>query len=156
MTNTMTPVRRRPHGFSYEAALRASSKVNWKVEDLIGGDKKFDYQRPFMPEGLARTSQLPFLDAREKLLLNHIRAHGYLYTFGLVEEFILPFLMDHARPLLSGDDQRIRALLQFAGEEAKHIDLFKRFRAEFQRSFQSECPLIGPPDAVAKEVLSKP
>ncbi|MEX0804382.1 MAG: hypothetical protein WD688_13860 [Candidatus Binatia bacterium] len=46
--------------------------------------------------------------------------------FGLVEEFILPYVVDHARPQLSGDDYRVRVLLQFAGEEAKHIHLFKR------------------------------
>ena len=47
--------------------------------------------------------------------------------FGLVEEFILPFAVDHAQAQLLGDDYQVRALLQFAGEEAKHIHLFKTF-----------------------------
>ena len=34
-----------------------------------------------------------------------------LHVFGLVEEFILPFVLDHARPLLAEDDQRTRAFL---------------------------------------------
>lgn len=106
-----------------------------------------------MPEALARIAPLDSLSAREKLLLNQIRGHGYLYQFGLVEEFILPFLLDHTRPRLAGDDARCRAFLQFAGEEAKHIDLFKRFRAEFKKGFSTECEVIGPPEAIAEAVL---
>src|SRR5215467_7905693 len=104
------------HGFSYAKALAASQKVNWRVEDIIGGTHRLDFRKPFMPESLARTGPLGFLDAEARLKLNQIRAHGYLYTFGLVEEFILPFVLDHARPMLAQDDLRTRALLQFASE----------------------------------------
>jgi hypothetical protein len=71
----------------------------------------------------------------------------------VVEEFILPFLVDHARPALRGDDYRIRALLNFAGEEAKHIQLFKRFHQAFVRGFPVECQMIGPSEAIGAEVL---
>jgi len=74
--------------------------------------------------------------------------------FGLVEEFILPYVVDHARPQLSGDDYRVRALLQFAGEEAKHIHLFKRFRQEFEAGFGSKCDFIGPAEDISRFVLS--
>jgi hypothetical protein len=74
--------------------------------------------------------------------------------FGLVEEFILPYVVDHARTQLSGDDHRVRALLQFAGEEAKHIHLFKRFREEFEDGFGSKCDFIGPAEDVKNFVLS--
>jgi hypothetical protein len=87
-------------------------------------------------------------------VLNQIRGHAYLSIFGLVEEFILPFVLDHARPHLSGDDYRVRALLQFAGEEAKHIQLFKRFKAEFDDGFGTSCQVIGPADAVASAILA--
>ena len=39
---------------------------------------------------------------------------------------------------LRDDDWRVRALLNFAGEEAKHIHLFKRFHAAFERGFPVE------------------
>jgi hypothetical protein len=45
-------------------------------------------------------------------------------------------------------------LLQFAGEEAKHIHLFKRFAEEFKKGFDTDCAVIGPPAAIAKKVLS--
>jgi len=85
-------------------------------------------------------------------VLNQIRGHEYLSIFGLVEEFILPFVLDHVREDLAGDD-RIRALLQFASEEAKHIQLFKRFEGVFVAGFGTECAVIGPSEAIAAEVL---
>ena len=70
-----------------------------------------------------------------------------------MEEFILPFVLDHARPQLNGDDERVRALLNFAGEEAKHIHLFKLFHKRFTDAFGTACDVIGPPEAIAGEVL---
>jgi hypothetical protein len=142
------------HNYSYQSALAASERVGWKVDDIIGGDKKLDFTKPFLPESLARVRTVNFLSDDEKRTLNQIRGFGYLIMFGLVEEFILPFVLDHARPQLSGNDYRVRALLQFASEEAKHIHLFKRFRQEFEQGFGHTCEVIGPPQAVAEKVLS--
>ncbi|MPZ78244.1 MAG: hypothetical protein GEU77_17170 [Deltaproteobacteria bacterium] len=142
------------HNYSYQSALETSERIAWRVEDLIGGDKKLDFTRPFMPESLAQIKQLSFLTRAEQLTLNQIRGHEYLSMFGLVEEFILPYVVEHARPQLSGDDYRVRALLQFAGEEAKHIHLFKRFRQEFENGFGSKCAFIGPAEDVSRFVLS--
>jgi hypothetical protein len=142
------------HNYSYQTALAASERIGWRVEDLIGGEKKLDFTKPFMPESLAQVKKLSFLSAQEQLTLNQIRGHEYLSMFGLVEEFILPYVIDHARPQLSGDDYRVRALLQFAGEEAKHIHLFKRFREEFDEGFGSKCDFIGPAEDISRFVLS--
>jgi hypothetical protein len=116
----------------FEAAYAASQKVHWEIEDIIGGDKTLDFGKPFMPESLARVEELGFMTPAEKKAMNQIRGHGYLYLFGMVEEFILPFVLDHARSHMNEDDYRTRALLQFAGEEAKHVHLFKQFRAAFR------------------------
>jgi hypothetical protein len=140
-------------GYSYQTALEASERIDWRVEDLIGGDKRLDFSKPFLPESFARVEPLTFLSQRERLALNQIRGLGYLYMFGLVEEFILPFVLDHARPQLHGDVYAMRALLEFAAEEAKHIHLFRRFREEFEQGFGTACQEIGPPDAIAKAVL---
>ncbi len=140
--------------YEYRDILAASEKVRWTVDDLMGPGQKLDFSRPFLPESLARVEPLDFLTPAEKRTLNQIRGNAYLCIFGVVEEFILPFVLDHVRPHLSGQDERVRAMLQFAGEEAKHIQLFKRFREEFERGFGTACAVIGPPDAIAKEVLS--
>jgi len=140
--------------YTYQSALAASEMIHWRIEDIIGGEKRLNFDRPFMPESLARVESLSFLTKEEQRVLNQIRGHAYLSIFGLVEEFILPFVLDHARPQLQSDDYRTRALLTFAGEEAKHIQLFKRFRQEFEDGFGSRCEVIGPPEAIAKEILS--
>jgi hypothetical protein len=140
--------------YSYQDTLQTSEKSNWRVADIIGGDKRLDFTRPFLPESLARLDPLDFLTSEEKVLLNQIRGYGYLYTFGLVEEFILPFVLDHVRAHLNDDDYRTRALLHFAGEEAKHIQLFKAFAAEFKQGFGTYCETIGPPEAISRAVLS--
>jgi len=140
--------------YSYEAILRASERVQWTVEDLIGADKRLDFEKPFMPEALARTTALDFLSASDRRTLNQIRGNAYLAIFGLVEEFILPFVMDHTRSHLGDGDPCVRAYLNFASEEAKHIDLFRRFRAEFERGFGRRCDVIGPPEPIAKQVLA--
>jgi hypothetical protein len=140
--------------YTYQETLTAAQKINWRIEDIIGGDKRLDFTKPFMPETLARVEGMDFLTTDEKRTLNQIRGNAYLYIFGLVEEFILPFVMDHARPQLQQDDYRTRALLQFASEEAKHIHLFKTFCEEFKRGFGTDCAVIGPPAAVAEKVLS--
>ena len=142
------------NNYSYQGALEASERIGWRVEDIIGGDKRLDFSKPFMPESLAQVRKLSFLSPEEQRTLNQIRGHEYLAMFGLVEEFILPYVVDHARPQLSGDDYRVRALLQFAGEEAKHSHLFKSFRREFEAGFGSKCEFIGPAEDVRKFVLS--
>jgi len=143
------------HDFRYPAILAASNRAAWQIDDVIGPGAALDFSRPFLPEAFARTAELDMLSGEERLTLNHIRAHDYLCLFGVVEEFILPFLMDHIRAdLPSDDDVRVRALLQFAAEEAKHIQLFKRFHTAFTAGFGHRCDVIGPPEAVARQVLS--
>jgi len=142
------------HDYTYEAVLAASEKVSWRVEDIIGGEKRLDFTKPFLPEALAQVAPLSFLTDHEKLVVNQIRGHNYLYLFGLVEEFILPFVLDYARSQLGQGDCRARAYLKFAGDEAKHIHLFKRFRQDFEDGFGVTCEVIGPPQEFARAVLA--
>ena len=74
------------HGYTYADTLAASERINWRVEDLLGEGKTLDFGTRFMPETLARVDGLAFLRTREQMVLNQIRGHGYLYTFGPVEE----------------------------------------------------------------------
>ncbi len=141
------------HQFTWSGVLAASSRAAWQLDDVMPEGAAFDFRRPFLPEKLARTADIPGVAPDERLLLNQIRGHEYLSMFGLIEEMILPFVLDHARPQLRDDDERVRALLGFASEEAKHIHLFKRFHAAFVRGFPVECGMIGPAEAIAAEIL---
>ena len=142
--------------YSFKNVLQRAERICWRVEDLINDEKTLNFSMPFMPEGLARTADLAFLSMDEKRTLNQIRGHAYLAIFGLVEEFILPFVVEHARPLITGEEYRARAFLEFAAEEAKHIHLFRRFREAFAAGFGTPCDVIGPSADIASHVLSRP
>ena len=149
----MTPIR---HNYDYGTTYRQALRINWKIEDIIGGDKTLDFQQPFLPETWVDATTLDFLSETEQLTVNHIRSHSYLYLFGLVEEYILPFLVDHTRTRIhKAEQEEIRALLHFAEEESKHIELFQCFGSEFHAGFGRTCEVIGPPDAIAKAILSQ-
>lgn len=141
------------HDFTYENVLASSLRAQWELDDVLRADQELDFTRNFMPEALARTAAAPGLNADERRTLNHISAHQYLHYFGVVEQFILPFVLDHARPMLNQDDFQVRALLNFAGEEAKHVHLFRRFTDAFARGFPVKCGMIGPPEELQKLVL---
>ena len=141
------------HNYKYGAILADALRVGWKVEDLIGGEKKLDFTRPFLPESLAGVKGLQCLGEAQKLRLNQIRGNSYLHLFGFVEEFILPYVLEHTQKRLHGDHMAVRALVTFAEEEAKHMHLFQRFGQEFAAGFPVKCGVIGPARDVAAAVL---
>lgn len=137
---------------SYERLLETSKRVNWRLEDIIGDDKTMDFSKPFLPESFARTAPLDFLSPAERLKLNQIRAFVYLAMFELVERCILPVIEDLAPPKPGQDPHRAPALAQFAAEEAKHIELFVRFRREFVEGFDVSCGFIGPAEDIGAAI----
>ena len=137
---------------SYERLLETSKRVNWRLEDIIGADKPMDFSKPFLPESFARTASLAFLSKAERLKLNQIRAFGYLAMFELVERCILPVIEDLTPSKPGQDPHRAPALAQFAAEEAKHIELFVRFRAAFVEGFDVACGFIGPADQIGAAI----
>ncbi|HEU4385575.1 MAG TPA: hypothetical protein VFR85_18970 [Anaeromyxobacteraceae bacterium] len=141
------------HNYTYRSNLEASQKVNWRIDDVIGG-RTFDFSKRFLPEALAGVEAIRCLSPREKLALNQIRGFTYLYLFGLVEEYILPSVIEHAGASAHGDDFEMRALLRFAEEEAKHIQLFKWFVNEFEKGFGTPCGVIGPAREIAAAILN--
>jgi hypothetical protein len=139
--------------YSYQAILNAAHKVTWQVNDIISDDKPLDFTKPFLPESLAQVQQINCLNQAEKLVLNQLRGHSYLYLFGLVEEFIVPSILDHTQQMGTSDITATQAFLCFAEEEGKHIELFRRFAAAFQAGFGRPCACIGPAKAIADVVL---
>ena len=138
---------------AYEATFRASLRAQWDLDSVLAPGQELDFSRNFLPQRLARIDELASLDPHERLLLNQISAHQYLSLFVIVEEFILPFLLDHTREAAGEDGYARRALLNFAGEEVKHMQMFRRFLDAFERGFPVRCEVIGPADAIGAEVL---
>jgi hypothetical protein len=148
----MTAIATNPNQ-AYVQSLNRAVKVNWQVEDIIGGDKRLDFSKRFMPEVLARVNKIACLNEAEKLILNQIRGNSYLHMFGLVEEFIVPSVIDHVKTTGLSDITATQALLHFAEEESKHIRLFRRFSEEFEIGFGSRCDGIGPIQEIVSAVL---
>ena len=138
---------------SYDSVLATSLKAAWHLDDVFPLDRDLDFSRNFLPESLARTAALTNLSTDEQRALNQIDAHQYLRMFAIVEEFIIPALLDHSLTMLRGEPEGLRAMLNFAGEEAKHIHMFDRFERAFVRQFPVECEMIGPSEAIGAEVL---
>lgn len=137
----------------YLSILKDAAKVNWQVEDVMGAGQSLDFTQPFLPESLAQTQILTCLSPAEQLKLNQIRGNSYLHLFGLVEEFILPLVMDHVKTIGCQDIEATQAYLGFAEQESKHIHLFRRFGEAFESGFGSPCDCIGPAQTVADFVL---
>jgi hypothetical protein len=135
---------------SYETLLEISKRVNWRIDDILG---PFDFSKSFLPETFARTSLLPFLSPEERLTLNHVRARGYLALFQLVENFVEPFVVKES---LAESNDRFRgiALKQFADEETKHMEMFRRVLKAFDDEFGVACGLIGPAENIKAAVLA--
>lgn len=139
--------------WTYESLYQLSLRPTWEIDDILAVGQELDFSRNMMPEKLARTSVLGMLEAGERRLLNQISAHQYLFMFRIFEESTLPFVLDPAQPMLSGDDWRVRAVLNFACEQAKHIHLFKRLLEAFDRGFPVARRTIGPVESIAKALL---
>jgi hypothetical protein len=140
------------HAYDYRSVRETSEKVNWKLEEVIEG-RTLDFTRPFLPESLAGVSAIRCLSPEEKLRLNQIRGFTYLSIFGLVEEYIVPSVVDHVRTGVRGNGDERRALLHFAEEEAKHIQLFQWFGEHFRQGFSTPCAVIGPAEEIAAAIL---
>jgi hypothetical protein len=137
--------------FNFRDVPSGQAPAAWQIGDVLPEGAALDLGRQFLPEALARTGDIGFLSPAERRILNQIRGHEYLSLFGVLEAFILPFVLKQARPEDGGAGDR--ALIQFASEEAKHIMLFQRFHDLFTEAFGSTCDVIGPAEAIARDIL---
>ncbi|MDP2341196.1 MAG: hypothetical protein Q8O67_09570 [Deltaproteobacteria bacterium] len=141
--------------FDYAGCIRNSEKVSWKVDDVMPPGTRLDFGRTFLPEGLAQTWSIPCLKNYQKLKLNQISANAYLNLFAFVEEFILATMVKHAQTDMFDGKGSVRALVRVAEEEAKHQELFHRYREAFDRDFGHPCGVLDSATAVAGVILAK-
>ena len=48
--------------YSYQGALEASERINWRIDDIIGGEKRLDFTKPFMSSAFSSATALSFLE----------------------------------------------------------------------------------------------
>ena len=94
----------------YAKCIEVSKRIRWDIDrDVIRG-RKFDFTKNFLPKGLSKIEQLPFLSAQERRMLSQIQGRTYANIFGLVERYIGAKILEISREHWLGDQTALEAL----------------------------------------------
>jgi len=72
----------------YARCIKASKRVRWDIDADVFRGRSFDFRRKFLPDGLTKVEELPFLSTDEQRAMSHVQGRTYACLFGLVERFI--------------------------------------------------------------------
>ncbi len=139
----------------YAKCIEVSKRIRWDIDrDVIRG-RKFDFTKNFLPNGLSKVEQLPFLSAQERRMVSQIQGRTYANIFGLVERYIGAKVLELSREHWLGDQIALEALVRFTDEELKHQELFRRIEAMIAEGMPAGYTFLPNPNDVARAVLSK-
>ena len=139
----------------YAKVIEVSKRIRWDIDrDVIRG-RKFDFTKNFLPKGLSKIEQLPFLSAKERRMVSQIQGRTYANIFGLVERYIGAKILEISREHWLGDQTALEALVRFTDEELKHQELFRRIEAMIAEGMPAGYTFMPKPNEVAGAVLSK-
>ncbi len=138
----------------YAKCVEVSKRIRWDTDrDVIRG-RLFDFSKPFLPEGLSKVAQLPFLGADEKRLFSQVQGRTYANMFAMVERFIGAKVLEISRGHWLGDQVALEALVRLTDEELKHQELFRRLEAMMAPGMPAGYRFLPQPNDVAQAVLS--
>ena len=140
--------------YTYAACLENAYKVNWRIDDVIGG-RAFDLEKRWLPMSLSGASRIGCLDEEEQRKLTQVEMAAYTHLFGYVEEFIAPKISSLAQDFEVDGREAFDALTNFAAEEVKHMNLFRQLRVLVDETLGFETLLLGGQAETARFVLSK-
>jgi hypothetical protein len=138
----------------YAQIVRSSKKAEWQIDRDLMQDRRFDFSRKFLPDGLSRIDHLTFLVADEARLLSQIQGRTYAYLFGLVERFISAKMLDQGRAHVFDDQLALEALVRFSNDEIKHQELFRRMETMIGSQLPAGYHQVADPNDVARAVLA--
>ncbi len=140
--------------YTYAACLENAYKVNWRIEDVLGG-KAFDLEKRWLPMSLSGASRIGCLSDEEKRKLTQVEMAAYAHLFGYVEEFIAPKISSLAQDHEVEGRDAFDALTNFAAEEVKHMTLFRQIRKRVDATLGFDTRLLGGQAETARFVLGK-
>jgi len=140
--------------YSYEECLQTAYRINWRIGDVIGS-QQFDRSRRWLPRALSGVDHISGLTEDEQTKLTHVEMGAYAHLFGYVEEFIAPRMLSLAQDFEIDNRAAFDALVNFAAEEVKHMNLFREVRRRVDQAIGFPLALIGNEKAVARVVLEK-
>jgi len=140
---------------AYQKTIEVSKRVRWDIDkDVIRG-REFDFSTSFLPDGLSKLGELPFLSEEDRRLMSQIQGRTYANMFGLVERFIDAKVLEISREHWLGDQHALEALVRFSDEELKHQELFRRVEILIGAGMPEGYRFLPQPNDVARVVLGK-
>ena len=138
----------------YAKCVEVSKRVRWDTDrDVIRG-RQFDFRKAFLPDGLSKAAQLPFLSADEKRLFSQVQGRTYANMFALVERFIGAKMLEISRGHWLGDQVALEAMVRLTDEELKHQELFRRLETMMAPGMPAGYQFLPQPNDVAQAVLA--
>lgn len=138
----------------YAKCVEVSKRIRWDIDrDVIRG-RAFDFGKKFLPDGLSKVEQLPFLTAAEKRLFSQVQGRTYANMFALVERFIGPKILEISKGHWLGDQVALEALVRFTDEELKHQEMFRRLETMTAPGMPPGYRFLPQPNDVAQAVLA--
>jgi hypothetical protein len=140
---------------TYAKAIEVSKRVRFDIDRDVIRARELDFSQKFLPDGLSKLRELPFLGAAEKRLFSQVQGRTYANMFGLVERFIGPKMLQASADHWLGDQTAFEALVRFTDEELKHQEMFRRMEALSASGMAPGYIFLPQPNDVAKVVLGK-
>ncbi len=138
----------------YAKCVEVSKRIRWDTDrDVIRG-RQFDFGKKFLPDGLSKVGQLPFLNSDEKRLFSQVQGRTYANMFALVERFIGAKVLEISRGHWLGDQVALEALVRLTDEELKHQEMFRRLEAMIAPGMPPGYRFLPQPNDVAQAVLA--
>ena len=138
----------------YAKCVEVSKRVRWDTDrDVIRG-RTFDFTKKFLPDGLSKVGQVPFLSADDKRLFSQIQGRTYANMFALVERFIGAKMLEVSRGHWLGDQTALEAIVRLTDEELKHQELFRRLETMLAPGMPAGYQFLPQPNDVAQAVLA--
>ena len=138
----------------YAKCVEVSKRIRWDIDRDVIRDRDFDFGKTFLPDGLSKASQLPFLGAEEKRLFSQLQGRTYANMFALVERFIGAKVLDVSRGHWLGDQVALEALVRLTDEELKHQEMFRRLETMMAPGMPAGYRFLPQPNDVAQAVLA--
>jgi hypothetical protein len=138
----------------YAKCVEVSKRIRWDTDrDVIRG-REFDFGKTFLPDGLSKVAQLPFLSADEKRFYSQVQGRTYANMFALVERFIGAKVLEISRGHWLGDQVALEALVRLTDEELKHQEMFRRLETMMAPGMPAGYRFLPQPNDVAQAVLA--
>ena len=138
----------------YAKCVEVSKRIRWDTDrDVIRG-RQFDFGKKFLPDGLSKVAQLPFLSDDEQRLFSQVQGRTYANMFALVERFIGAKVLEISRGHWLGDQVALEALVRLTDEELKHQEMFRRLETMMAPGMPAGYKFLPDANDVAGAVLA--